>query len=61
MPSDAKKKQAQKKKELAKARQTGKKVEKKPENGEEKEPSPQPNGGGPAEENGSVEISEEGK
>lgn len=57
MPSDAKKKQAQKKKDAAKARQSGKKPTK-IEN-EEKESSPIEMNG-TKEENGSVEISAEG-
>jgi len=57
MPSDAKKKQAQKKKDAAKARQSGKKpTSNKAENGE-KESSPSDVNG--SEENGSVEISAE--
>lgn len=56
MPSDAKKKQAQKKKDAAKARQSGKKPPTKAENGE-KESSPELNG--VKEENGSIEISAE--
>jgi len=45
MPSDAKKKQAQKKKELAKARQSGKKVAGGSKGEGEKEPSPTPSNG----------------
>lgn len=62
MPSDAKKKQAQKKKDAAKARQGGKKptTNAKGENGE-KESSPSDLNGTPEREvNGSVEISAEG-
>lgn len=58
MPSDAKKKQAQKKKEAAKARQAGKKPVKL-ENGD-KEPSPGASNGVDRS-NGSLELSAEGK
>ncbi|KAG8306266.1 ATP-binding cassette sub- F member 2 [Homalodisca vitripennis] len=59
MPSDAKKKQAQKKKDAAKARQSGKKpTNTRTENGD-KESSPS-DMNGTQEENGSIEISAEG-
>lgn len=60
MPSDAKKREQQRKKEQAKARQAGKKVATK--NGEEndKEQSPAPNQTNGVKSNGTTELSAEG-